>query len=595
MGKAERYNLQEILAGTSDNDVALQFLEALPIAAVVLDANDQGVLWATPHCLELFNIPDDGDLSLIKNELVRSPDHARNLRDKLKQDGRIQAREAVVMTADNRLIVVLMDLGLVELNGKMHLAFCLQDITERKEAEAELCHDAEADKLMSNISGQLLGIDIANAISDSLRNLGIYLNVDRVALAPLTDESSVIRARQWISDRIDGENPGIHTIPLPSLRWIEQSLNKGKAVLLNKLDDLPSEAALDRDILEETGLKALQVHPIMFQRSLIGLVTMECYTEDRQWTSRESDLLTQFCNVIGSAIARQQAERRTRHAMKRAEGALKALEGAQSQLIHAEKMAALGDLVAGIAHETSTPLGSAVTTTSALRARTKQLARAFEERTIKRSDMETYLDYSREGFQILETNLRRAADLIQSFKRVAVDVSHAEIQTINVCEYLEDILRSIRPRTKKFKEVEIVLDCPEDLEINTEPGALSQVITNLMTNALIHAFDNDLSSKGRIGIEVHQAGDELRLAFTDNGKGMTPEVREKLFDPYFTTKRDQGGSGLGMPIIQDLVKETLHGRIIVTSEPGEGSQFHITFPADLTKVVAAPKPGGDHN
>lgn len=519
MGKAERYNLQEILAGTSDNDVALQFLEALPVAAVVLDADDKDVLWATSHCRELFNIPDDGDLSLIKNELVRSPDHARNLRDKLKQDGRIQAREAVVMTADNRLIVVLMDLGLVELNGKMHLAFCLQDITERKEAEAELCHDAEADKLMSNISGQLLGIDIANAISDSLRNLGIYLNVDRVALAPLTDESSVIRARQWISDRIDGENPGIHTIPLPSLRWIEQSLNKGKAVLLNKLDDLPSEAALDRDILEETGLKALQVHPIMFQRSLIGLVTMECYTEDRQWTSRESDLLTQFCNVIGSAIARQQAERRTRHAMKRAEGALKALEGAQSQLIHAEKMAALGDLVAGIAHETSTPLGSAVTTTSALRARTKQLARAFEDRTIKRSDM----------------------------------------------------------------------------EINTEPGALSQVITNLMTNALIHAFDNDLSSKGRIGIEVHQAGDELRLAFTDNGKGMTPEVREKLFDPYFTTKRDQGGSGLGMPIIQDLVKETLHGRIIVTSEPGEGSQFHITFPADLTKVVAAPKPGGDHN
>lgn len=594
MAKAERQNLQDIFDATDDNGVALRILEALPIAAVILDENDQDVLWASNHCRNLFTLSDEDNVNSIGKELVRSPDHARNIREKIKKNGEIRGREAVVMTAGQKLIVVLMDADLITLDGTDHLAFCLQDITERKEAEAELCHDAEADKLMSNISGRLLGIDISGAIADSLRNLGIYLNVDRIAMVPLADESATIRSRHWNSDRLDSTVPGVHTTPLPSLRWIEQQLNAGRSIVLDRIEDLPPEAALDRDILEDIELKSLQVHPIMFQRSLIGFVCMECFAEERHWTTREADLLTQFCNVIGSAVARQQAERQTRHAIKRAEDALKALKGAQSQLIHAEKMAALGDLVAGIAHETSTPLGSAVTTTSALRARTKQLEKAFDARSLKRSDMEVYLDYSREGFQILETNLRRAAELIQSFKRVAVDVSHAMIQTINMHEYLEDILRSIRPRTKKFKGIEIILDCPDDLEVNTEPGALSQVITNLMTNALIHAFDNDLSAEGTIKIHAHLAGDELRLTFSDDGKGMTPEVREKLFDPYFTTKRDQGGSGLGMPIIQDLVQDTLRGRIVVASEPGEGSQFHITFPTDLGKIVAATEPGSGH-
>lgn len=587
MGKAERHNLQEILAAGADTGDALGLLESLPIAAVILDEDDENILWATRYCRDLFEIPDDDGLGRICRELVRSPDHARDMREKLARNKVIQGREAVVMTATGQLIVVLVDLGFITMNGKQHLAFCLQDITERKQAEAELCHDAEADKLMSNISGRLLGIDIGGAIADALRNLGIYLNVDRVAVVPLADENIPLRNRSWSSERASDENRSIQDIPLPSVRWIEQRLNAGKTVVLHDMDSLPQEAALDRDILSETGLKALLAHPIMFQRSLLGFVSMECFAEERVWTSRETDLLTQFCNVIGSALVRQQAERQTRHAIKRAEDALKALEGAQSQLIHAEKMAALGDLVAGIAHETSTPLGSAVTTTSALRARSKQLTRAYQDGGIKRSDLEVYLEYSREGFQILETNLQRAAELIQSFKRVAVDVSNSMIQTINLSEYLDDILRSVRPRTKKFKHVDIVLDCPDDLEINTEPGALSQIITNLTTNALIHAFDNDLSTEGEIKIQARLSGKELRLTFADNGKGMTAEVREKLFDPYFTTKRDQGGSGLGMPIIQDLVTGTLHGRIVVDSTLGVGSQFHITFPADLGEEKAA--------
>ena len=202
--------------------------------------------------------------------------------------------------------------------------------------------------------------------------------------------------------------------------------------------------------------------------------------------------------------------------------------------------------------------------------------------------MSAYFTYTTEGFQILETNLTRAAELIQSFKRVAVDVSHATIQDINVAEYLEDIMRSIRPRTKKFKSIQLQLNCPKDLEIKTEPGALSQILTNLVMNAYLHGYDNDLSATGLISISVEDQGTNVGLVFQDDGKGMDEDVRDKLFDPYFTTKRGQGGSGLGMPIIQNLINEVLQGRIEVTSAPGQGSRFVITFPKNLQRPPCMP-------
>ena len=564
------------------------FFSSLPIAIAILDPEENKILWTSQHCADLFESNGDDVGAHLEGELLRNPDQIKTLVEQLNSQGAIQSQERVYSTAANRHIVTLVDYGFVELNGKKLIAASFQDITERKQAEADMCHDAEADKLMSIISGQLLGIDVAGAVSGALRNIGIYFNVDRVSVIPLLGSEESWMKAHWSSIPADAQQNSVAANPLASVRWIEQQLAESRSVILNSMDDLPPGAGLDRDILENLGIRSLLATPVQSQGNLIGFVSMEAVQLAREWSVREIELLTQFSNVIGSALARQQAESRMRTAVNRAEDALRDLEGAQNQLIQVEKMAALGDLVAGIAHETNTPLGSAVTTTSALKSRTKQLGKAFDTGKIRRSDMGAYFTYTAEGFQILETNLTRAAELIQSFKRVAVDVSHATIQDINVADYLDDIMRSIRPRTKKFKSIALELECPKDLDIKTEPGALSQILTNLVMNAYLHGYDNDLSASGRIKISVKDQGANIQLVFEDDGKGMDEEVRDKLFDPYFTTKRGQGGSGLGMPIIQNLINEVLQGKIEVTSSPGQGSCFLITFPKSLERTPCIP-------
>ncbi|RED49714.1 GAF domain-containing sensor histidine kinase [Aestuariispira insulae] len=576
-------------SGASGDPILDKFFTSLPIAIALLDPRSNKVVWTTSHCADLFECAQDDVKEFLSSELVRSQAQLDDITGKLDAQGTIQSQEMVYSTAAGNHIVAVVDFGYVDHeNGKM-IAASIQDITERKQAEADMCHDAEADKLMSIISGQLLGIDVAGAISGALRNIGIYFNVDRVSVIPLLGSEESWMKAHWSRFGNESETGGgFGKNPLASVRWIEHQLNEGKSVILNCIADMPEQAKLDRDILENLGVQSLLATPVQSQGNLIGFVCMEAVQIAREWSIREIELLTQFSNVIGSALARQQAESRMRTAINRAEDALRDLEGAQNQLIQVEKMAALGDLVAGIAHETNTPLGSAVTTTSAIKSRTKQLYKAFDEGKIKRSDMNAYFDYTNEGFQILETNLTRAAELIQSFKRVAVDVSHATIQDINIAEYLTDIMRSIRPRTKKFKSILLELDCPDDLEIKTEPGAISQILTNLIMNAYLHGYDNDLSAQGCIRIKVEQVAENVQLTFSDDGKGMSDEVREKLFDPYFTTKRGQGGSGLGMPIIKDLITETLSGDITVSSQPNMGSTFTITFPANLQRSPCMP-------
>lgn len=564
------------------------FFAALPVAIAVIAPDRKEIVWTTRHCRHLFELGEDDDPAHITRELIQSDSKFQTVRDRLDAEGQVLGHEMVLLTGAGNMVVAVADFAPVQLGDDTYIAITLQDITDRKQAEADICHDAEADKLMSVVSGQLLGIDIQGAIADALKNFGIYLEVDRIAAAPVTGDDSHWRHAWWVRDKRVMTGKGFDEIPLMSTPWANDQLQAGRGVIVRQLADLPDEAELDHAVFKDNSIQSFAVTPIFYQGGMLGYVCMESRTSERDWTVRETELLNQFSNVIGSALVRKHVESRLRRAIKRNEDSLRALEGARNQLIDAEKMAALGDLVAGIAHETNTPLGSAVTTTSALKARTRQIMRAVEDGKVKRSDMNAFFEYAQEGFKILETNLNRAADLIQSFKRVAVDVSHASVQEINLRDYLEDILRSVQPRTKKFKKVSIGLDCPVDLDVDTEPGAFSQIVTNLIMNALLHGFDNELDAEGSIGIEVFRKDDLIHLNFSDSGKGMSPEVQEKLFDPYFTTKRGQGGSGLGMPIIRDLVTDTLKGRIVVDSSPGEGSRFHITFPAHLD---SGPMPG----
>jgi signal transduction histidine kinase len=255
--------------------------------------------------------------------------------------------------------------------------------------------------------------------------------------------------------------------------------------------------------------------------------------------------------------------------------ALSDLQSATDQMIQSEKLAALGSLVAGIAHEVNTPLGISVTAASHLEELTKMLTANFSAGTMKKSDLMSYIGSSKETMQIILANLMRAANLIQSFKKIAVDQSSESWQTVELESYLKDIVVSLTPKLKKTK-IKISIQCPETLRINTMPGALSQIITNFVTNSLMHGFNE--GQEGEITITAKSDKQFTVLTYADNGKGIARENIDKVFEPFFTTARGQGGSGLGLHLVYNIVTRNLGGGITARSAPGEGVTFTMTLP-----------------
>ncbi len=248
------------------------------------------------------------------------------------------------------------------------------------------------------------------------------------------------------------------------------------------------------------------------------------------------------------------------------------LQETQAQLVQTEKMASLGGLVAGIAHEINTPVGVCVTAASTLSSRSDELKQAFENNALTASGLKRFIEVAGQSTDIIMSNLHRAASLIQSFKQVAVDQSNADHRRFNVADYINEILLSLRPKLKNT-HIDVQVDCDPELSIDSFPGVFAQILTNLVMNSVVHAFEPD--STGRIQITVRPTATGLSLVYADDGSGIRPEVLPKVFDPFFTTRRGMGGSGLGLHIVYNLITQQLGGSIHAVSTPGEGTEFQI--------------------
>ena len=251
------------------------------------------------------------------------------------------------------------------------------------------------------------------------------------------------------------------------------------------------------------------------------------------------------------------------------------LREAQDQLVQAEKLASLGGLVAGVAHEINTPVGVGVTAASHLRRKLEELREAMTAGSLKRSQLDDFVTHADQATRIILTNSKRASELIQSFKQVAVDQSSSEKRRFHLKQYLNEILLSLRPKLKPTG-IDVQIECDEELVIESLPGAYSQIFTNLVINSLTHAYGP--GDQGIIRIVATLEGKELKIEYVDDGLGMTPEVKAHVFDPFFTTKRGQGGSGLGMHILYNLITQKLGGSLQLSSSPGEGMSLNIVLP-----------------
>lgn len=563
-------------------------LEALfgqsTLSIAIIDIKHCKTIWASSYSEMLFKSTPSEICTHIDREVIRDEIRIQNWVQHLDAKGPITNKELIFLTAEGGHIVSLTNVGLAKFEEIECLIFSFTDITERKQAEAEMCHDAEADKFLGNVSGKLLGLNMEHAIFNAIENLGAFLHLDRINAQPIGIDSHAEKTYSW--PRLQTVKlKGLSNIPLEAMPWLEAKLLNGETVSISDSSLLPSEATTLSALFKNYDIKSALISPILINDILAGYMSLEMALQPREWSASETAILIHMSNLIGSGIARSRAEKEMQSTKQRAEKSLADLENAQAQLLEAERMAGLGDLVAGVAHETNTPLGVAVTTSSAMRARLKNLHKEYNETRVKKSTLEDYFNFSLEGFEILEENLRRSAEIIQNFKQVALDVSHSSLQEINLKNYIESVLASLFPRTKRFKSIEIETNFYGDMNVFTEPGALSQIITHIIVNALIHAFDNDVSAQGKIEINVTQIMNEIQFVFSDTGKGMSEEKLEQLFDPYFTANIKKGESGLGMLVIHDFATRILRGSINVESQPESGTSFMLTIPARVDLPV----------
>lgn len=265
---------------------------------------------------------------------------------------------------------------------------------------------------------------------------------------------------------------------------------------------------------------------------------------------------------------------------------LEYLKDTQDQLIQSEKMASLGALIAGVAHEINTPLGIAVTSTSLIKDKTEEIAEKLTNKKLRQSELKAFVDIAIQSVDISNKGLERVIVLLNNFKQVAADQIVEQVRKVNIAEYIEEVMTTLGNELKKHK-VKFQLSGTRDIEIETIPGAFAQVITNLVTNSIRHGFEN--REMGNITIEIDvDSHNQVVFIYKDDGIGMKPEVLAQVFDPFFTTKRNRGGTGLGMNIVYNIVQQKLLGKITVNSLYEQGMSCTVALPKRLESQLSTP-------
>ena len=312
----------------------------------------------------------------------------------------------------------------------------------------------------------------------------------------------------------------------------------------------------------------------------------------RQWLVNKLPILDaagEIENIVTVALdigERKRVEFEMRKAKDAAEAALRNLRETQNSLIEAEKLAALGRLVAGVAHEVNNPVGISLTVASALERKTANFRAEVARGELRRSALNDFLETSRDASSQLVANLNRAAELIQSFKQVAADRNYSDQRSFDLGDLTEQVVMSLRPGLRKHN-LTLNVDCQPNLMMNSYPGPYGQVLTNLFLNSVAHAFPD--GKPGTVDIQVRESGkNNVEVIFSDNGCGMSLDVRRRAFDPFFTTRRDQGGTGLGLHIVYSIVTNRLGGRLDLEFRTGR----RHTHPDDPAAHGAARAGGG---
>jgi len=434
--------------------------------------------------------------------------------------------------------------------------------------------------------------DSATTVRDEAGNVVRYEGVVRDITNQKRAEDEVAEGRRRLQEVIDTV-PAVINVKDMQLRYV--LMNRYMASIFN----IEPEDAIGRtttDIMSRYGAQKTDEND---RRVLDAGKELGFYEEEyvdssgtmRQWLVNKLPLrgsdgeIKQIVTVALDIGERKRSEQEMRKAKDAAEAALQHLRETQNSLIEAEKLAALGRLVAGVAHEVNNPVGISLTVASSLERKAAMFAEEVARGNLRRSSLNDFVETSRSAASQLVGNLNRAAELIQSFKQVAADRSYSDQRTFNLADLTDQVVMSLRPGIRK-QNLTLNVECEPGLVMNSYPGPYGQVLTNLFLNSVAHAFPG--GAAGEVNIKVRSFGaDHVEVLYTDNGCGMTPDIRRRAFDPFFTTRRDEGGTGLGLHIVYSIVTSRLGGQIHLESEPTKGTRVQMILPRNAPTEFAA--------
>ncbi|MBF0275009.1 MAG: AAA family ATPase [Nitrospinae bacterium] len=362
---------------------------------------------------------------------------------------------------------------------------------------------------------------------------------------------------------------------------IKTSQKSFKPIILNDASKNFPES--DHNYFAGKNKKSVICYPILKHGKVFGLIYLENDLIAGAFTQERVELLeilaAQAATSIENANLYQNLDEYSHTLEEKVKERTNELIESQEKLIQTEKMASLGGLVAGVAHEINTPIGIGITSASYLKDGTDKLLKMSETDSMKKSEFEKYLKEISRCSDLILRNLKRTAELVSSFKMVSTDQTNYERRKFKVADYINDILCSLTPEIRKSSLI-ATLHCNESIVMENYPGALAQVLTNFVMNSIKHGYEKQ--EKGNITITVEELKDSITIEYKDDGKGIPEKNMKKIFDPFFTTRRDLGGTGLGLHIVFNAVDQILKGKITCESIVGKGTTFHLTLPKKLS-------------
>ena len=427
---------------------------------------------------------------------------------------------------------------------------------------------------LNKLLSTLMSMVIENAGADK----GVFLSP---AKGEIIIEAVIIAQSQ-------GERPNISVMSSPVLQssvQIPSSLvhyvsRTRENLVINNLD-ADSLFAGD-EYFNHNQPQSILCTPILHQGKLTGILYLENNLTKEAFTTERLELLNLICSQAAISLENarlyENLEQKVQERTKELSQTLEELKTTQNKLVESEKMAALGSLVAGVAHEINTPVGTSITVASNLADKTEDFADNISQGKLKRSILNNYVEIAQQSSDLLLHNLKRAGELVNSFKQVAVDQSNLELRKFAVKEYIEGIILSLDPQIKTSPH-KIKVSGDDNLTINNYAGSLAQVVTNLVMNSLIHAYPQ--GEAGQLNFEIISEAENIKIIYSDDGCGIPQENLGKIFEPFFTTKRNKGGTGLGLHIVYNLINHKLQGSIDIESQVGQGTKCTLTIPSGI--------------